>query len=114
MPSWCGAYTPAYDYSYGYDYGDYGPDVGFGYGYGPGYYGGGYGYARRYGFHGGHRLYGGQPGGFASAHMGAIGGTRFVPGNGGANVSRMGAAHIAGGFHGGVGGGHIGGGLRMH
>jgi hypothetical protein len=26
--------------------------------------------------------------------MGAIGGTHFVPGTGGANVSRMGAAHM--------------------
>jgi len=108
MPSWCGTY------SYGYDYGDYGPYVGFAYGYGPGYYGG-YGYARRFGFHGGHRFYGGQAGGFAGAHMGAFGGTHFVPRMGGANVSGMGTAHFAGGFHGGMGGAHIGGGgLRIH
>jgi hypothetical protein len=124
MPSWCGAYSyaPAYDYSYDYDYGDYGPSVGFAYG--PGYYGGGYGYARRHGFHGGHRFYGAQPGGFASAHpqrsfatahMGVTGGTHFAPRMGGANVSGMGSAHIAGGFHGGMSGGNIGGGgLRVH
>jgi hypothetical protein len=108
MPSWCGTY------SYGYDYGDYGPYVGFAYGYGPGYYGG-YGYARRYGFHGGHRFYGGQSGGFAAAHTGAFGGTHFVPRMGGASVSGIGTAHFAGGFHGGAGGAHIGGGgLRIH
>jgi hypothetical protein len=112
MPSWCGTYyTPAYDYSYGYDYG---PDVGFSYGYGSGF-GGGYRYGRRYGFHGGHRFYAGQAGGFAGAHMGAPG-PHFVPRMGGATISGMGAPHFAGGFHGGgMGGAHIGGGqLRIH
>ena len=114
MPSWCGTY------SYGYDYGDYGPYAGFAYGYGPGYYGG-YGYTRRHGFHSGHRFYdsghrfyGGQAGGFAGAHMGAVGGMHFAPRMGGANVSGMRTAHFAGGFHGGMGGAHIGGGHRTH
>ncbi len=102
MPSWCGTYSyaPAYDYSY--DYGDYGPYVGFAFG--PVYYGG-YGYARRYG---------GQAGGFAGAHVGTFGGTRFVPQIGGANVSGTGAARFGGGFQGGIGGHIGGGGLRIH
>jgi hypothetical protein len=58
--------------------GAYGSNVGFAYDYGPGYCGGGYGYARRHGFHGGHRFYGAQPGGFATAHMGVTGGTHFA------------------------------------
>jgi hypothetical protein len=111
IPSWCGTYyAPAYDYSYGYDYGPY---VGFAYGYGSSFDGGSYRYARRYGFHGGHRFYAGQAGSFAGAHMGASG-PHFVPRMGRANVSGMGSAHFVGGFHGSMGAPHIGGGLRIH
>ena len=74
----------------------------------------GNGYARRYGFHGGHRFYGGQAGGFAGAQIGASGGTHFAPRICGANLSGMGTAHFAGGFHGGMGGTHVGGGHRIH
>ena len=106
MPSWCGTYyTPAYDYSYGSGYGPY---VGLAYGSG---YGGGYRYGRRYGFHGGHHDFAGQAGHFAGARMGGSAPQFRI---GGANVSGMGAAHFAGGFHGRVGGPHIGGGLRIH